>query len=42
MKWFVFLLIGIAFIFIAANFENRRTQINTLLRSTSDEFQEWD
>ena len=42
IKWIVGLLIGIVLILIAANFENRRTQINTLLRSTSDEFQEWD
>ena len=42
IKWVVGLLIGIALISIAANFENRRTQINTLLHSTSDEFQEWD
>ena len=42
MKWVVGLLIGIVLILIAAKFENRRTQINTLLRSTSDEFQEWD
>ena len=42
MKWVVGLFIGIVLIFIAANFENRRTQINTLLRTASDEFQGWD
>lgn len=42
IKWVVGLLIGIALISIAANFENRRTQISSLLNSTSDEFREWD
>ncbi|WP_414528208.1 DUF2157 domain-containing protein [Nodularia chucula] len=41
LKWIVGLLLGIALIYIAANFETRRTQINTLLRSISDELREW-
>ncbi|MDF5715078.1 MAG: DUF2157 domain-containing protein [Rhizonema sp. NSF051] len=41
LKWVVGLLVGIVLISIAANFETRRTQINTLLRNTHDEFQEW-
>ena len=41
LKWVVGLLIGIILISVAANFETRRTQINTLIRNTNDEFQEW-
>ncbi|MBE9007339.1 DUF2157 domain-containing protein, partial [Fortiea sp. LEGE XX443] len=41
LKWFVGLLVGILLIYIAANFETHRTQINSLLRNRSDEFQEW-
>ena len=42
IKWIAGLLIGIVLIFVAANFENRRTQISSLLNSTSDEFRNWD
>ena len=41
-KWAVGLLIGIAFIWIAATFENRRSQIKTLVRSWLTELQEWE
>ncbi|MBK1989125.1 DUF2157 domain-containing protein [Sphaerospermopsis aphanizomenoides BCCUSP55] len=42
LKWIVGLLVGILLIYIAANFETRRTQINSLLRSSNDKFQEWE
>jgi uncharacterized membrane protein YqjE len=42
LKWVVGLLVGIALIYVAANFETRRTQLNFLLRNTSEEFQEWE
>ena len=42
LKWVIGLFIGIILISIAANFETRRTQINSLIRNTNDEFQEWD
>ncbi|MCC5640221.1 DUF2157 domain-containing protein [Nostoc sp. CHAB 5844] len=42
LKWVVGLLVGILLIYIAANFETHRTQINSLLRNTNDEFQEWE
>lgn len=41
LKWIVGLLVGIILISIAANFETRRTQINTILRNISDELQQW-
>ncbi|MEH2351244.1 MAG: DUF2157 domain-containing protein [Nostoc sp.] len=41
LKWIVGLLVGILLIYIAANFETRRTQITTLIRSAIDEFQSW-
>ncbi|MEH2138611.1 DUF2157 domain-containing protein [Nostoc sp.] len=41
LKWIVGLLVGILLIYIAANFETRRTQITTLIRSAVDEFQSW-
>ncbi|MGI8500853.1 MAG: DUF2157 domain-containing protein [Hassallia sp.] len=41
-KWVIGLLVGVALISIAANFETRRAQINSLLRSTSGGFQEWE
>lgn len=41
LKWIVGLLLGIALISLAANFETRRTQINTLIRSISEELQQW-
>jgi hypothetical protein len=40
-KWVVGLLVGIVFISIAANFETRREQLNSILHRTSEEFQEW-
>ncbi|MBU7583177.1 MAG: DUF2157 domain-containing protein [Nostoc sp. TH1S01] len=42
LKWIVGLLVGILLIYIAANFETHRTQLNSLLRNTNDEFQEWE
>ncbi|WP_232317118.1 DUF2157 domain-containing protein, partial [Anabaena sp. CA = ATCC 33047] len=42
LKWVVGLLLGIALISIAANFETHRTQITSLLRNTSNEFEEWE
>jgi hypothetical protein len=42
MKWVVGLCLGILLISIAANFETRREQFNSLLRNTSGEFQEWE
>ncbi|MBD0303947.1 MAG: DUF2157 domain-containing protein, partial [Tolypothrix sp. T3-bin4] len=41
-KWVIGLLVGIVLISIAANFERRRAQINSLLRNTSGGFQEWE
>ncbi|WP_392534267.1 DUF2157 domain-containing protein [Nostoc sp. C117] len=41
LKWVVGLLVGILLIYIAANFETRRAQITSLIRSTIDEFQSW-
>jgi hypothetical protein len=42
LKWIVGLLVGILLIYIAANFETRRTQITALLRNISEEFANWD
>ncbi len=42
LKWIVGLLVGIVLISIAANFETRRAQITSLLRNTSDGFQQWE
>ncbi|MBD2500728.1 DUF2157 domain-containing protein [Anabaena azotica] len=42
LKWVVGLLVGIALISIAANFETRRAQLNSILRNTSNQFQEWE
>ncbi|MBW4633869.1 MAG: DUF2157 domain-containing protein [Iphinoe sp. HA4291-MV1] len=41
-KWVVGLLVGIILISIAANFETRREQLNSLLRNTNEELQEWE
>ncbi|MEH2202385.1 DUF2157 domain-containing protein [Nostoc sp.] len=41
LKWVVGLLVGILLIYIAANFETRRAQITSLIRSAVDEFQSW-
>ncbi|MEA5576265.1 DUF2157 domain-containing protein [Anabaena sp. UHCC 0451] len=42
LKWVIGLLLGILLIYIAANFETRRTQINSFLENISDKFQEWE
>ncbi|HIK08200.1 MAG TPA: DUF2157 domain-containing protein [Trichormus sp. M33_DOE_039] len=42
LKWVVGLLVGIGLISIAANFENHRTQITSLLRNTNNELDEWE
>ncbi|BAY39250.1 hypothetical protein NIES2111_36230 [Nostoc sp. NIES-2111] len=42
LKWVVGLFVGIALISIAANFETRRAQLNSLLRNTSNQFEEWE
>jgi hypothetical protein len=41
-KWIISLVVGIIFISIAANFETHRAQLNSLLRNTSDKFQDWE
>jgi hypothetical protein len=41
-KWVIGLLVGIAFIWIAATFETRREQITALLRHWMSELQTWD
>ncbi|MEM7712228.1 MAG: DUF2157 domain-containing protein [Cyanobacteria bacterium P01_A01_bin.68] len=42
IKWVVGLLVGITLIFIAANFEGRRQQLNTLINNINTEFKEWE
>jgi len=42
LKWVIGLVVGILLIYIAANFETRRAQITSLIRSTIDEFQTWE
>jgi hypothetical protein len=42
LKWVIGLLVGILLIYIAANFETRRAQITSLIRSAIDEFQSWE
>jgi hypothetical protein len=42
LKWVVGLLAGIMLISLAANFETRREQFNSLFRNTSQELQEWE
>jgi hypothetical protein len=42
LKWIIGLLVGILLIYIAANFETRRTQINALISSISEQFQQWE
>ncbi|ACB52492.1 conserved hypothetical protein [Crocosphaera subtropica ATCC 51142] len=42
LKWIIGLLLGLTFIWIAANFENRRTQISTLINHWMQEFETWD
>jgi hypothetical protein len=41
-KWLIGLLVGIVFIWIAANFETRREQLTTLLRNWITELQNWE
>ncbi|KYC40834.1 hypothetical protein WA1_24745 [Scytonema hofmannii PCC 7110] len=41
-KWVVGLLVGIALLTIAANFETRREQLNSLLRNASQQLQAWE
>ncbi|MDY6899584.1 MAG: DUF2157 domain-containing protein, partial [Cyanobacteriota bacterium] len=42
LKWVVGLLVGITLIFIAANFESRRQQLNILIRNINNELKEWE
>ncbi|WGV27737.1 DUF2157 domain-containing protein [Halotia branconii] len=42
IKWIIGLLVGIALISIAANFETRRAQFTSLIRNAIDEFQAWE
>jgi hypothetical protein len=42
LKWVIGLLVGITLIFIAANFESRRQQMNFLLRNINSELKEWE
>lgn len=42
LKWVVGLLVGIGLIYVAANFETRSEQLNSLFRNTSDSFEEWE
>ncbi len=42
LKWVIGLLVGITLIFIAANFESRRQQLNSLLRNINSELKEWE
>ncbi|AFY45208.1 DUF2157 domain-containing protein [Nostoc sp. PCC 7107] len=42
LKWVIGLLLGILLIYIAANFETHRTQINSLLRNRSHELDQWE
>ncbi|MDJ0510881.1 MAG: hypothetical protein QNJ64_16740 [Crocosphaera sp.] len=42
LKWMLGLLIGLIFIWIAASFENRRTQISTLVNHWMREFDNWE
>ncbi len=41
-KWIIGLIVGIAFIWIAASFETRREQINNLLQNWIEELEEWE
>jgi hypothetical protein len=42
LKWVVGLLVGIALISIAANFETRKEQLNSIFRSRNSGIQEWE
>ncbi|NEO54464.1 MAG: DUF2157 domain-containing protein [Okeania sp. SIO3B5] len=41
-KWIIGLIVGIVFIWIAANFETRREQINNLLPNWIEKLEEWE
>ncbi len=41
LKWIIGLIVGLAFIVIAASFETRRNQLSTLLRYWSTAMQQW-
>ncbi|OZH53446.1 hypothetical protein AFK68_17590 [Hydrocoleum sp. CS-953] len=41
-KWIIGLIVGVAFIWIAASFETRREQINNLLQNWIEELEEWE
>ena len=41
-KWLISLIVGIAFIWIAASFETRREQINNLLQNWIEELEKWE
>lgn len=41
-KWVIGLLVGIAFIWIAAQFETRREQLGSLVRNWGTQWQEWE
>ncbi|HAC64643.1 MAG TPA: hypothetical protein DCF68_14195 [Cyanothece sp. UBA12306] len=42
LKWIVGLLVGLIFIWVAGNFETRKTQLNSLIRHWISEFEEWE
>jgi hypothetical protein len=42
LKWVIGLFIGLTFIWIAASFENRRSQIITWLQDWNQSLTEWD
>ncbi|MEM1171353.1 MAG: DUF2157 domain-containing protein [Cyanobacteria bacterium P01_H01_bin.35] len=41
-KWIIGLVVGVAFIWIAASFETRREQINNLLQNSIEELENWE
>ena len=41
-KWIIGLIVGVAFIWIAASFETRREQINNLLQNWIEELENWE
>ena len=42
LKWMIGLLLGLMFIWIAASFENRRTQMTTIINHWVEEFEQWE
>jgi hypothetical protein len=42
LKWVIGFLVGLFFIWIAANFETRREQVFSLLQEQSTEFEQWE